>query len=102
MQTMTRTDRVIGIDLDSWQSHRVPSDVMQALIFVYLHRKNKGSVTWAEIASFMQWRCARSELRGKMKRLRRWGLRWELNKPGSTRVDKKVHPFIEDELRTPW
>lgn len=94
MSTMTP---VRGTDIDAWREGRVPPDVKQAIGYIYFSNKAKIRVTWADVADFMEWNCHRSELRGRMKRLRRWGVRWDMNKEGSTRIDKLVWEFIEAE-----
>lgn len=95
MNTMTK---IKGVDLDAWREGRVPPDVKQCIIFIYLCSQAKRGPSWAAIAQFMDWKCPRPEIRPKLKRMRRWGVRWDLNKPGSTRIDKRVWPFIEAEL----
>lgn len=88
-----------GIDLAAWAEDRVPPDVKQAVFFIYTRtRRHHTGVSWSEIADFMEWNVPRSDVRYKMKRLRRWGVRWDLNKAGSTRIDKKVWPYLEMEL----
>lgn len=90
-------------DLDAWRDDRVPKDVEQAVMFIYFRHaiqsttKTKGP-SWDEIAKFMGWNCPRAELRKKMKRLRRWGVKWDMNKPGSTRIHKDVEPFLSQRL----
>lgn len=96
MSTMTPVRA--NLDLASWQEGRVPPDVKQAVAFIYFCTKSGQKCSWTDIADFMGWKCPRSEIRPKMKRLRRWGVRWDINQAGSTRVDKKVWPFIEAEM----
>lgn len=88
MPTMTQ---VRGVDLAAWQEGRVPPDVVRACRFIYEHKK----CSWAEIAAHMGWDdLPREEWRAKMKRLRRWGVMWAINKPGSTRIHGDVKPFL--------
>jgi hypothetical protein len=84
------------IDLASWVEDRVPPDVLQICGFIWGYNDNLGvGPSWDEIAVFAGWKCQRSEMRHKMKRLRRWGVKWRLNVPGSTKVDKSIVPYLE-------
>lgn len=87
MPTMTAR----SVDLDAWREGRVPPDVEKAIRFIYTHKK----CTWREIAQHMEWdHLPRTEWMTKMRRLRRWGVTWNLNVPKSTRIVADVRPFL--------
>lgn len=93
-----RTD---GTDVIAWKADTVPPDVVQVMCFVYSWRKNFGvGPSWAEIAEFMGWPADRSTWRPKMKRIRRWGLRWTINVAGSTDISAAARPYVKAKWAT--
>lgn len=84
-------------DVAAWTEDRVPSDVEQVMVFVYRFRKLVGTgPAWSEIIDAMGWQhLPREDWRRKFKRMRRWGLRWEMNKPNSTSISRAALPFVK-------
>lgn len=90
MPTMTPPRR-LTVDIDAWRENRVPPDAERIVRFISSHKR----CTWGEIADHMGWSdLPRPEWRAKMKRFRRWGVVWTLNKPQSTRIHPEVRPFL--------
>jgi hypothetical protein len=88
MPTMAPARRV---DVSAWREGRVPPDVRRACKFIYQHKK----CSWAEIAEHMGWAdLPRDQWRNKMRRLKRWGVLWNLNTPGSTRIAAEVREYV--------
>ena len=84
-------------DVAAWAEDRVPSDVEKVMIFVYHYRKLIGvGPAWAEIIDVMGWQhIPREDWRRKFKRMRRWGLRWEINKSNSTSISRAALPYVK-------
>ena len=90
MPTMTPTRRP-SVDLDAWRNGKVPDDARKIITFIHTHKR----CTWQDIAEHMGWDdLPRDQWRGKMKRFRRWGVVWTLNKPGSTRIHPEVRNLL--------
>ena len=97
---MTKRPEVY-VDVDAWERKRVPREAVTCLLYVHAYRKRTGTgPSWADIAHLMDWdHLDRRQWRIRMKRLRRWGLQWRFNVPGSTKVHKDVVPFVEAIVR---
>lgn len=91
---MNRPDRADGTDVKAWEEDRVPKDVLQVMCYVYCRRREGPGPSWKEIALFMNWPNDRLLWRHKLKRMRRWGLRWVINKSGSTYISKAALPYV--------
>lgn len=92
-------NKTIGTDVEAWKEGRVPSDVREVMCFVFVCRSltHHEGPSWAEIIEHMNWEhLPRSVWRSKFKRMRRWGLRWELNKPGSTSISRAALPYVRE------
>lgn len=84
------------VDVASWEERRVPRDVLQVMIFVYLYRQASGhGPAWSEIVRYMDWDIPRSEWKRKFKRMKRWGLVWRFDKANSTTIDKSVLHYVK-------
>lgn len=84
------------VDVTSWENRKVPRDVLQVMIFVYLCREATGQgPAWSEIVRYMGWDVPRSQWKHKFKRMKRWGLVWRFDKANSTTIDKSVLPFVK-------
>ena len=99
MATLTKTKDFV--DIESWEAGRVPNHVLQLMTFVYMSRATmRRGPSWLAVAQFMGWAdLPRSEWRSKMKKYRRWGLRWIPNVEHSTRVHRDVRPLLEKRIR---
>lgn len=77
----------------------MPHDVERVMIYVFHFRNTIGTgPAWAEIIDFMGWQhIPRDQWRKKFKRMRRWGLRWEMNQANSTSVSRAALPFVREK-----
>lgn len=93
--------KVDTTDVTAWQEDRVPSDVRKVMIYVYDFRQSVGvGPAWSDIVDYMGWQhLPRDQWRKKFKRMRRWGLRWEMNVPGSTSISRAALPFVRSASR---
>lgn len=90
--------REYPVDIEAWQKHKVPRDVIQVMMFVYVKNWEGQAPTWGEVARFMGWPGPRDSWGKRFKRMRRWGLRWTHNKERSLRIDKEVIPFLTESM----
>lgn len=83
-----------------WENQRVPRRYVKMFIFIETYRRQNGkSPTWSEIAAHMGWPdMDKLELRKVMRKGRSFGLKFELNKERSTRINGRVIPYIQDRL----
>lgn len=88
------------VDVAAWEERRVPKDVLQVMVFVYLIREATGKgPSWSQIVKYMGWNTPRNEWKRKLGRMRRWGLNWRYGQANSTYIDKSVKEFVKIAAR---
>lgn len=93
---MNKTDCV-----SFWRNRRVPRRYVKMFVFIETYRRTHNMLcpTWAEIATHMGWEdWSRNDIRKVMRKGQQFGLKFDLNKPRTTRVNGRVVPHIEDRL----